>query len=53
MERNPIKNLNHKCMVVPVLNFFEERSYFQISIKKLPNVTKNRKMGSIKEYVFS
>lgn len=30
-------------MVEPVLNFFEERSYFQIPVNRSPNVTKNRK----------
>lgn len=28
-------------MVEPVLNFFEERSYFQIPVNRSPNVTKN------------
>jgi hypothetical protein len=28
-------------MVEPVLNFFEERSYFQTLVNRSPNVTKN------------
>lgn len=30
-------------MVEPVLNFFEERSYFQTLVNRSPNVTKNPK----------